>query len=418
MSNLSDKLKSLGVKVGVSDIPKPIPRSENTIENVVKGSFYETPQGRIFISHTYYKSDYRQGNSSLPVSTPLTTLAEWIKDARLVNLPMGSIGFLDTETTGLAGGTGTYAFLVGAGRFEGYQFHLAQIFMTDPSEEPALLYSLEEFLAPCQATVTFNGKSFDLPLLRSRFAMNGFMDPFIEYIQIDLLHVSRRIWRDRLSSKSLGNIEAQILEARRTEDDVPGWIIPQLYFDYLRNGDAAPLKNVFYHNSMDVVSMAALLNHFARLLNDIENPDFMPEEQLAIAKLYYDLGHLDHASHIYQHVLETNRSGSQPLADQIKIDALCRLARIYKESGNMANARDLWIEAATLNDPYACIELAKLNEHHLKNLPEAKHWTEFALEAINSVGLDHHEKEQLTLELNHRLNRLERKTDSSHHDLS
>ncbi len=328
----------------------------------------------------------------------------------LVDLPMESLGFVDTETTGLSGGTGTYAFLVGAGRFEENQFHLAQLFMTDPSEEPALLYMLEKFLTPCQVTVTFNGKSFDLPLLRSRFAMNGLQDPFKNYIHIDLLHMARRLWRDRLPSKSLGNLEAQILQAQRTEEDVPGWLIPQLYFDYLRDGDAAPLRKVFYHNSMDVVSMAALLNHIARLIQDFPgDSDILPVEKMAIARLYYDLGHIDTAIEIYQQILKMDHSSSNPLSSQNRIEVLTRLARIYKEAREFVKAQIFWIEAASLNDPYACIELAKLNEHILKDIPEALHWTQAASLAIQQGDIRFDIKEDLNFELIHRLNRLERK---------
>jgi uncharacterized protein len=413
MSNLSEKLKSLGVKVGVSDIPEPPSRSGNSIGSVVKGTYRNTPQGQIFIVDTFYNSEYQQGNSPLSISIPLTTISEWIKDDRLANLPIGSLGFLDTETTGLAGGTGTYAFLIGAGRFEEHQFHLIQLFMTNPSEESALLFALEEFLTPCLATVTFNGKSFDLPLLRSRYAINGLQDPFKEYIHIDLLHMARRIWRDRLPSKSLGNLEAQILEACRTEDDIPGWLIPQLYFDYLRDGDAAPLRKVFYHNSMDVISMAALFNHITRLLKDIpENQNEMPAEKLAVARLYYDLGHTETAIHIYHQILETNSSSTNPLDIPLRLEVLNRLARIYKEAGDFDNAQILWIEAASHNDPYACIELAKYNEHVRKNIPEAVQWTLAARMDVDQINLRFDEKEALKFELIHRFNRLERKMQS------
>jgi len=410
MSNLSDKLKALGVKVGVSDIPKPQKLSGNSIRDVVDGTYRDTPHGRIFIVERFYDSGYHQGNSSLVIPTPLTTVSEWVKDARLAHLPLESLGFIDTETTGLSGGTGTYAFLIGAGRFEEGQFHLVQFFMADPSEEPALLYTLEEFLAPCQVTVTFNGKSFDLPLLRIRFAMNGLEDPFIEYIHIDLLHMARRIWRDSLPSKSLGNLEAKILATQRTEDDVPGWLIPQLYFNYLHDGDAAPLKNVFYHNSMDVVSMAALLNHITWLFKEIpDNPQILPDVQLAVARLYCDLGHYDTAVRIFQHILKTDPSSPNPLPCQLRLDVLNRLARIYKEAGDFDNAQVFWIEAAFLNDPNACIELAKLNEHFLKKIPEAIQWTLAADLAVDRGNIRNEEKMKLKSELIHRLNRLERK---------
>ena len=419
MSSLSDKLKSLGVKVGVSDIPRPQPRLNNSVAEVVKGTYQSTPLGSVISVETFFDAEYRQGKSPLYISSPLDTIAEWVNDARLAGLPMESLGFLDTETTGLSGGTGTYAFLIGAGRFEGNQFHLIQLFMTDPSEEPALLYALEDFFAACQATVTFNGKSFDLPLLRSRFAMNGLQDPFKKYIHVDLLHMARRIWRDLLPSKSLGNLEAQILEAQRTEDDVPGWLIPQLYFNYLRDGDVTPLKKVFYHNSMDVVSMAALLNYITCLIKDIlDIPGISPEEQVAVARLNYDLGHKDTAVHIYHHILETHPSINDPLPDQIRLEVFSRVARIYKEAGDYEHAQIFWGEAATLNDPNACIELAKYNEHILKNIPEALRWTQAACLACEKGNSGFNERMSLKMEFDHRFKRLERKFQTYSEDAS
>lgn len=410
MSSLSDKLKSLGVKVGVSEINKPN-RPDRSIDKVLNGSFQETPFGRILITDTLYASNYQQGKTSLSLSSSLLLLSEWIDDARLSRLPSQALGFLDTETTGLSGGTGTYAFLVGAGKFEGDQFHLIQIFMADPSEEPALLYTLEDFFKNCQATITFNGKAFDLPLLRSRFAMNGLTDPFHDYVHVDLLHMARRIWRDCLPSKSLGNLEAQILSSERTEDDVPGWLIPQLYFDFIRDGDAAPLKKVLYHNAMDVVSMAALLNHITWLLTTIPDaPTNSAEEQLAVARLYSELKHHDTAIHIYQRLLSYGIQNYPSISIEMRLEILNRLARIYKEIGKIKLAEPLWEEAASLNDPYACIELAKYNEHILKQIPDALRWTRSALLMVDLAGLDQSEKISLRLELDHREKRLKRKT--------
>jgi len=410
MSSLSDKLKSLGVKVGVSEIPKPN-RPDRSIDKVLNGSYRETPFGRILITDTLYASNYRQGKTSLTLSSPLLLLSEWINDSRLSSLPSQALGFLDTETTGLSGGTGTYAFVVGAGKFEGEQFHLTQIFMADPSEEPALLYTLEDFFRNCQAIITFNGKAFDLPLLRSRFAMNGLQDPFHDYVHVDLLHMARRIWRDCLPSKSLGNLEAQILTAQRTEDDVPGWLIPQLYFDFIRDGDAVPLKKVLYHNAMDVVSMAALLNHITWLLSTIpDNPTNLAEEQLAVARVYYELGHNDTAIQIFQRLLSDEPQKSPSLSIDMRLEILSRLARIYKENGESRLAVPLWEEAASFDDPYACIELAKYNEHILKQIPDALRWTRTALALVDLGSLDQGEKVSLRSELDHREKRLKRKS--------
>ena len=171
MDSLSEKLKSLGVKIGARDLPPPRPRksyptrksSGLRIEQVVPSRFQETPHGEAFLVETRYPLEHRQGRAALRITAPLQVIAEWGREPRLTEMAESlrpSLAFLDTETTGLAGGTGTYAFLVGVGRYDDEAFHLVQFFMRDPAEEPALLAALTEFLQPCQALVTFNGKAF------------------------------------------------------------------------------------------------------------------------------------------------------------------------------------------------------------------------------------------------------------------
>jgi uncharacterized protein YprB with RNaseH-like and TPR domain len=180
--------------------------------------------------------------------------------------------------------------MVGVGRFDGEVFRLAQFFMRDPIEEPAQLAALEAFLAPCETVVTFNGKAFDVPLLNTRYRINGEDSPLASTAQIDLLHLARRLWRERLPSCSLGSLEEHILEITRTSEDTPGWMIPELYFDYLRSGDARPLKGVFYHNTMDILSMVALLDLMAGTLADpLKMETEHPTDLVAVGRLFESL---------------------------------------------------------------------------------------------------------------------------------
>jgi hypothetical protein len=170
--DLADKLKALGVKLGTADIAPPVPKTESgfPIETVVDGRWVETGRGEAFVSCQTFEPDYQHGKVPIGLEAPLNGVARWLGEARLQDIPVSALAFLDTETSGLAGGTGTYAFLVGAGRFlnhdeRGQTFQLRQFFMREPTEEAAMLEALLEFLAPCQALVTFNGKAFDAPLL-------------------------------------------------------------------------------------------------------------------------------------------------------------------------------------------------------------------------------------------------------------
>ncbi len=404
MPSLSDRLKSLGVNVGAQNLPPPRTANPYTIDRVLDGHPSTTTLGETYVVEARYSNDYAQGVAPLWVEQPLDAIAAWVQDERIRSLDSQAFAFLDTETTGLSGGTGTYAFLIGVGRFEGTEFHLEQFFMRDPLEEPAQLAALEEFIAPCTALVTFNGKSFDVPLLTTRYRTHGWRPPFADQLHIDLLHLARRLWRDRLPSRTLPNLEYQILGALRTEQDVPGWMIPQLYFDYLRTGDARPLKSVFYHNSMDVLSLAALLSHTAALLaNPLSDHIEHAEDILAMAKLFEEQGQYEIAIQLYLRGMQAD------LPDEAMIIALQRLALIHKRQDNLAAAVTLWEEAARRQHLHAHIELAKYYEHRMQDYTEAIYWTETALSIIGQPGFPAYEKDLWQAELEHRLARLLRK---------
>ncbi|HEY6041345.1 MAG TPA: ribonuclease H-like domain-containing protein [Anaerolineae bacterium] len=407
MPTLSDKLKSYGVKVGARDLPPPPPRHSHAIENVVGGMVRATPFGKAFVVETLYADDYRHGRAGLHVHAPLQTIADWAREQRLVEHSAQKFVYLDTETTGLEGGSGTYAFMIGVARYEGSTFHLAQFFMRDPDEEAALLHAVTEFIAPGAALVTFNGKGFDVPLLNARYIQNRFTSPLPQYAHLDLLPLARRLWRDRLESRALGSLERHILGARRSEDEVPGFLIPQLYFEYLRSGDARPLKGVFYHNAMDVLAMAALLNHISQMLDDPVG--FAGEhgiDVIAIAKMFEDMGRWEDAVELYTRGME------QDLPEANFREALQRLSFLQRRRGNRDAAMDLWRQAARAKQLYAYVELAKTYEHERRDPHEAAKWTRAALDIIHADEFPRDARRVWLAELEHRLARLERKIET------
>lgn len=428
MPTLSDKLKSLGVKVGAQDLTPPSRTNledadrQTTLEQALAGSTCHTPQGDTFLVDTRYPIGQPHGHSIIKVDAPMNGIARWAGDPRISDLLPQSFAFLDTETTGLSGGSGTYAFLIGVARFEGDELHLAQFFMRDPMEEAAQLAAFEEFIAPCQAIVSFNGKSFDVPLLYTRFVAQGWQPPFGELCHLDLLHLARRLWRERLPSRTLSNLEWQILGALRSEEDVPGWMIPSLYFDYLRSGDARPLKSVFYHNAMDVISLAALLNHMALLLaHPLEGGQQYGVDLIALAKLFEDLGDLDTASDLYIHGLDHEDALQERVPQPLILEAIQRLASIHKRQENFPAAIALWQQAARRQHLHAHVELSKYYEHHARDYTEALFWTRSAIEMIEAPGsetgekpfLGLYERRQWLSELRHRQDRLELKLSRS-----
>ncbi len=173
-----DKLTTL---LKAAELPQPKRAQGNDIDAVVSGEFLSTRLGEVFVVEQSYASDYLHGSISLVCSSSLSFISQWAKDPRIADLPLSRFAFLDTETTGLMGGTGVLPFLVGVGRFMDGQFVLKQFFMRDPSEEPAMLEGLADFLAPAEALVTFNGKAFDAPILNTRYVMNRIPVPFKGY---------------------------------------------------------------------------------------------------------------------------------------------------------------------------------------------------------------------------------------------
>jgi hypothetical protein len=406
MPTLTDRLKSLGVQIGARNLPAPPPQpaADYPIERVVSGEFWPTPHGPIFVSETRYLPAYRHGCAGLWLETVLERLAAWANEPRLASCDLDMFAFVDTETSGMAGGSGTYPFLIGAGRFEGPTFRLVQFFSRDPGEEQAQLAALAEFLAPCQVLVTFNGKAFDAPLIDTRYTLAGWESPLSSLAHLDLLPLARRLWRDRLPSRRLIHLELDILGFERTEDDVPGFLIPQMYFNYLRHGDARPLKGVFYHNAMDIVAMAALLNHTSQMLTDPLETIEHALDLVAVGQLCEGLGEVELAMALFNQGMARN-----DLPEEHYWETQRRLSLLHKRCQNYAAAVEVWELAAEGRQLYAHIELAKFYEHQHRDYRTALRWTKSALELIDAPHTPRAERRVWLKDLKHRLERLQKK---------
>lgn len=404
MPNLSEKLKALGVRIGAQQLPLPKPHTRFGIEQVLPGRFHSTSVGDTFLLETIFEPGYCHGSARLDIVAPRRVIAEWAHEERVAACSPEEMVFVDIETTGLARGTGTYAFLIGIGRSTPAGFRVIQLFLRDPAEEAAQIASLAEFLQPAGALVTFNGKAFDVPILNARQIANGWTPLLANVPHVDLLPLARRLWRARLESRALGSLEAHILGATRTEDDVPGWLIPQMYFDYLRHGDARPLKGVFYHNAMDVIAMAALLNHVAQM---IEDPwGFQVQHGLdwvALARLYEDLGAWEKAAALYEQGL------AHDLDEQAFRETVQRLATLQRRLGAIGPAIKWWLDAAGTGDVYAHVELAKYFEHDQRDYVQAREWTMKALDIVKNGNGSVNLRREWQGPLEHRLERLEGK---------
>ena len=243
--------------------------------------------------------------------------------------------FLDTETTGLMGGTGTYPFLVGIAWWDAGGLEVEQFFMRDYSEEHSLLVTLAERMAERPVLVTFNGKSFDWPLLETRYRMTRKLAPPTPRAHLDFLHPARNLWRIRLGSVRLAELEKHVLGWDRGADLISA-MIPQFYFDYLRGGSPEPLLQIFLHNQMDLRGLAGLASRILSILAepDAQNPDGL--ELFGLSRICERRGETRRAQ---KHYAESIAADLPPETDRAARKSLARLA---KRSRDFPLALELW----------------------------------------------------------------------------
>ena len=275
--------------------------------------------------------------------------------------------FLDTETTGLAGGTGTYPFLVGLGWWEGGGLQVEQLFMREYSEEPSLLAALAERLAERPVLITFNGKSFDWPLLETRYRMTRTISPPVLRAHLDFLHPARNLWRLRLGSVRLSQLERHVLGWDRGPD-LASDLIPRIYLDFVRGGRADALVPVFHHNQMDLRGLAGLSGRILSLLGDAEQaPGQDALELYGVSRICERRGERKRARKLYEQSidsmlpLETDRA------------ARTALARLAKRDGDLARSRELWESTlGNSREGYEAYEqLAIYHEHEAREPRQA-----------------------------------------------
>lgn len=250
----------------------------------------EWREGRYLVIDTKYSPGHRLGHVAVADCRPPCE-GIWPKLSLLEPaLTPGRLLFVDLETTGLAGGAGTYAFLVGCGWFEDATFRVRQFFLASHAAERALLEGVAEAADAASGVVTYNGKSFDLPLIETRFLFHRMETPFACVPHVDMLHPARRLWRPALDDAasaacSLTTVEETLLGHVR-DGDVPGFEIPSRYFHYVRTSDARPLHAVLEHNRLDLLALAMLTARAAQILEEGPAATRTPREALGLGRLY------------------------------------------------------------------------------------------------------------------------------------
>lgn len=348
------------------------------LEETVFGEWIISNSKRVFCVAEKFLLSSQHG--SLPLRSWLQPTYEGLsvicKESKARNLDPCKTVFLDTETTGLAGGTGTLAFLVGCAFLEGDAFKIEQFFIDDFEHESLMLRKVVHRLKRAKFLVTFNGKAYDREILESRFTLHKLPSPLEHLIHLDLLHASRRLWKEVVPDCALKTLEKSILGFERMSD-IPGEEIPTAYFDYLTRRDPARLPEIFKHNRLDLLSLVALASKMNLLyLSRVARP----EERVSIGQIFYSLGErkraLDWLTSSGTCHPEPARSNT-PAVSLRKIYSIC-----LKSEGRSEEAISIWqdwIRTMRFFDPFPYEELAKYYEHKARDPQEALEVTEEAL---------------------------------------
>ena len=320
--------------------------------------------------------------------------------------------FLDLETTGLFSGAGTQAFLIGCAAIEGTSIRVRQFLLPGFEHERALLSAMEEWAKSHGALCTYNGRTFDVPLIETRFMFHRVPCPLDGVPHLDMLHPARRMWRQRPltmgtpdpddSSCSLSVLEKQIAGVHRV-GDVPGYEIPSRFFKFVRTGDARPLEAVMEHNRLDLISLAAVLARAIVLITRGPSAAMTAQEAYGLARVYERGGACENAEASLLRTIEfAKRVGGEP---EVHAEALRRLAWIRRRDRRPHEAAEAWNELAVLPRCAAALRreakeaLAIHHEHRLKDLQAARrHALDLLAEGIANQA-----------RVRHRLDRLERK---------
>ena len=346
--------------------PRPLTRpGSDFIHELLSGEVINTAFGKHFETEKLWENHRRHG------SVYISDLAELPEDflhslsgGTVASAPPARWAFLDTETTGLAGGTGTYAFLIGVGSVDAQGFRLRQFFMRDYGEEASLLHRLSEHLAQFDVLITYNGKSYDQPLLETRFRMSRARHPFDRMEHLDLLFGARRLWKLRLDSCRLVDLESRILGFER-QGDLPGEMIPYVYFDFLRSQRAFQVVPIFHHNAIDILTLACLTAIVPLAFRSPEEAGLRHGADLiGLARWLQQAERCDEALRLFRRAIEMG------LPDDLLFRTLWDIGGIERRQGRHDAALAVVSELAGSPNPYrvrAFEELAKHYEHREKN---------------------------------------------------
>ena len=419
MTTLSDRLRGVirpvSSRGASSDAPGNVgsedPTLRDAIADVLDGQWHERDGQRFLVVDRTYVPGYRHGSMCLADGLPPAD-GIWPRLSLLGGPPsprrgFGAAGapsdllFIDLETTGLAGGAGTYAFLVGCAWFDGGRFRIRQFFLSSFTAERALLEAVGEVADSAGTVVSYNGKSFDLPLIETRFVLHRLETPFAGMPHIDMLHPARRMWRGVDAACRLSTLEESLCGYVR-EGDVAGFEIPARYFHYVHAGDARPLAAVFEHNRLDLLSLALVTARAAQLLDEGAAGARTAREALGMGRLYERGGMMPDAKSCFARATELEEDDEEVIAEALRAYAI--VSRRLRQYDDAAAAWRRVLGLPVCPRPIvreASEALAVHLEHRRRDLRSARDF------AVRLLGVDESVTRRQAAE--YRLARLDRK---------
>lgn len=400
----SDLRSKLGLyQTNRQDVKKEIKANVPDIVETTGGIVRSNDAGEFFVIEKHYGFDYKHGYCNLGHATDMD-LQPVLRVCKEEGSPLhiSDLVFLDTETTGLSAGAGTVAFLIGIGFFTDTGFLLRQYFMRDYNEEPAVLKDLNETLSMYKGLVTFNGKSFDWNLLQSRFIFNRQRSSLRNPVQVDLLYPSRMLWKQRLESCRLSSLEENILKVRRI-DDIPGALVPGIYFKYLSRRNTPDILKVIHHNELDIISLITLLIKINSILGNPLQEAKNAWELLAVGQILEKYNEDTSAVSCYEKCL----TSVNPAVRQASLKKLAYFHKGKKDYVNSAKYFETLLSCSGGPNIPVMIEIAKHYEHRIKDIPKAVEIIQEAIDACLKTGFLRNMYYQ---ELKIRFERLKRKS--------
>jgi uncharacterized protein len=369
----------------IAPTPKPQPPIPAP-EDWLHGEEVATAHGVHYETERLYERQRRHGSVGIVDLESLSPdLLHPISNGQIRGIPPEKWCFLDTETTGLAGGSGTYAFLIGVGRITPQGFRVRQFFMRDYGEEASQLSALTEHLKQFEVMITYNGRTFDQPLLETRYRMARQRPPFSSLEHLDLLFGARRLWNLRFDSCRLVELENQILGVER-HGDLPGELIPYVYFEYVRTHEIFRLMPVFHHNAIDILTLACLTAIVPRAFNAPDQAEFSHgAEMIGLARWWRQAEQHENALALFRQAIEKN------LSDELLFRTLWDIAVLEKKLGREYAALPVLTDLAAARNPWrgaAFVELAKYYERRERNYALALEMTRSAMELEPSQALE------------------------------